>query len=98
MEIVMSIYESLDIQKVFEIPSRDKEALMTENETTPVLNTNRYVHRNPFADQANCLNSKNLVKFTLCALYQFPLFSKTIDSDLICSFIFKCYIDADTFG
>ena len=53
MEIVMSIYESLDIQKVFEIPPRDKEALMTENETTPVLNTNRYVHRNPFADQAN---------------------------------------------
>ena len=53
MEIVMSIYESIDIQKVFEIPPRDKEALMTENETTPVLNTNRYVHRNPFADQAN---------------------------------------------
>ena len=98
MEIVMSIYESIDIQKVFEIPPRDKEALMTENETTPVLNTNRYVHRNPFADQANCLNSKNLVKFTLCALYQFPLFIRTIDSDLICSFIFKCYIDADTFG
>lgn len=49
----MSIYESLGIQKVFEIPPRAKEAPMTEDETTPVLNTNRYVHRNPFADQAN---------------------------------------------
>ena len=53
IETVMSRYESLDTQKVFEILSRSKEALMTENETTPALNTNLDVHRNPFADQAN---------------------------------------------
>ncbi len=53
IETVMSGYESLDTQKVFEILSRAKEVLMTENETTPALNTNRDVHRNPFAGQAN---------------------------------------------
>ena len=53
IETVMSRYESLDTQKVFEILSRSKEALMTENETTPALNTNLDVHRNPFADLAN---------------------------------------------